>query len=402
MAVDIRKPAEGELRSAMEAATIAFGESLEESDWERERKTLPAERALVAFDDGRAVGLAGAYAFELTVPGAQLPCAGVTWVGVLPTHRRRGILRGFMKQQLADAKEWGEPIAALWASEGPIYGRFGYGLAAPSVQMEADSTRFTLRDDPGPEGSWRLVTADEAYEPFRQVYERLRSERPGMLSRNENWWKNHRLADPENWRRGASAKFFALFELDGEPAAYAVYRIKEEWERGFPKGVVRVLESFALGSAAEREVWRFLSSIDLTRTVDHFSVDPASPLFLLVRDPRALHQRLADGLYLRLVDVDAALRARSYRSGEPVVIAVRDELCPWNEGSYRVGEGAGRTDDEPELELDVGDLACTYLGAFDFLALARAERVRELREGALDRASELFGTPLPPFCPEVF
>lgn len=402
MGIEIRHPSEPELRQAMEAASTAFGSSMDEGDWERERITLPADRAHVAFDDGRAVGLAGAYRFDLTVPGTQLPCAGVTWVGVLPTHRRRGILREFMRRQLADAREWGEPIAALWASEGPIYGRFGYGMAAPSVQMEADSTRFALRDDAPPSGTWRLVTAEEAYAPFVRVYEQLRPHRPGMLSRSEHWWRNHRLADPEAWRRGASRKFFALHERDGEPVAYAIYRVKEEWERGFPRGAVRVAESFAVDPAAEREVWRYLAGIDLTQTIDHFSVDPASPLFLIVRDPRALHQRLADGLYLRFVDLERALAARSYRESEPVVLRVRDELCPWNEGGYRAGGGAGRTDVEPELELDVADLASAYLGAFDFLALARANRVRELREGALERATALFRTPLPPYCPEVF
>jgi predicted acetyltransferase len=123
---------------------------------------------------------------------------------------------------------------------------------------------------------------------------------------------------------------------------------------------------------------------------------------LLVRDPRSLRLQLGDGLWLRLVDLEAALRARSYAEGEPVVLRVRDELCPWNQGSYRVGPSVDRTDDTADLELDVADLASVYLGAFGFLALARADRVRELTPGALDRASELFRTPLPPFCPEVF
>ena len=115
-----------------------------------------------------------------------------------------------------------------------------------------------------------------------------------------------------------------------------------------------------------------------------------------------MRPRIGDGLWLRLVDVDAALRARSYRAGEPVVVGVRDEFCPWNEGAYRLGPDPGRTDAAPELELDVADLGAVYLGAFDFAHLARADRVRELAPGALERASDLVRTPLQPFCPEVF
>jgi predicted acetyltransferase len=398
---EIRKPAEDELRAAMVAAETAFGSQLEDADFERERTSLPTERALVAFDPGP-VGLAGAYAFDLSIPGGELSCAGVTWVGVVPTHRRRGILREFMRRQLEDVRAWGEPIAALWASESAIYGRFGYGQAAPGVFMEADSRRFALRDDPGPVGSWRLVDAAEGLQLFPPIYERFRNGRAGMLSRNEHWWREHRLADHEHWRRGMSPKFNAAFELDGEVAAYAIYRIKQEWEHGFPKGAVRVMEAFATSPAAERELWRYLAGIDLTTTLNVYSLDPASPLRLIVRDPRALGLRVADALWLRLVDVEAALRARSYREGDPVVLRVHDRLCSWNEGNYRIGASVERTDDAPDLELDVADLASAYLGAFDFLALARADRVRELTADALERASALFRTPLPPFCPEVF
>jgi predicted acetyltransferase len=402
VSVEIRAPNDEELRAAMVAANVAFGSELNESDYERERKTLPTERALVAFDRGGAVGLAGAYAFDLTIPGGELPCAGVTWVGVMPTHRRRGILRDFMRKQLEDAHGWGEPIAALWASESSIYGRFGYGQAAPGIRLELDSASLRFRDDPGQAGSWRLVDADEAATLLPPVYERFRRGRSGLLSRNDHWWRGHRLADPEHWRRGASPKFTTLLELDGDVAAYAIYRVKEEWDAGFPKGTVRVLEAFATSAASERELWRYLAGVDLTSTVDVFAFDPGSPLPLMVLEPRRLTRRVGDGLWLRLVDVDAALRARAYAADDSVVLRVRDELCPWNDGTYRAGVEAGRTDDPADLELDVADLASPFLGAFDFIALQRADRVRELREGAVARASALFRTDLPPYCPEVF
>jgi predicted acetyltransferase len=146
MTIEIRPPAEDELRSTLEAAEAAFGAEVEEQQWEREQKILPASRALAAFDRGRPVGLAAAYAFDLSIPGGELPCAGVTWVGVLPTHRRRGILRDFMRRQLEDVHGWGEPVAALWASEASIYGRFGYGSSAPGIAAKSDLRRFALRD----------------------------------------------------------------------------------------------------------------------------------------------------------------------------------------------------------------------------------------------------------------
>ncbi len=402
MTIEIRPPAEDELRAAMEAAQAAFGEEVEDDEWNRERQLMPVSRALAAYDAGRPVGLAAAYAFDLSIPGGELPCAGVTWVGVLPSHRRRGILRDFMRRQLDDVRSWGEPIAALWASEASIYGRFGYGTAAPGILAKSDPRRFALKDDHASRVTVRLTDADEAFRLFPGVYDRVRAGRAGMLSRSETWWKELRLADPKEWRRGASQKFFAVAEVEGTAEGYATYRVKGEWEDGFPKGEVRVAEAMATSAAVEREVWRFLHAIDLTVKVDVFSLDPASSLFLSVRDPRALGLRLGDALWLRLVDLDAALKARSYKPGEAIVLEVTDELCPWNAGRYRVGDDAGRTEDTADLALDVADLAAAYLGAFDFHRLVHSGRASERRDGAAEAATLLFRTDLPPYCPEVF
>jgi predicted acetyltransferase len=402
MTIEIRPPAEGELRAAMEAAETAFGEEVTDEQFEREQKILPASRALVAYDDGRPVGLAAAYAFDLSIPGGELPCAGVTWVGVMSSHRRRGILRDFMRMQLADVHAWGEPIAALWASEASIYGRFGYGPAAPGMQLRSDRARFALREASAEDVSVRMIDAEEAFRLFPRVYDAVRATRAGMLSRSETWWKELRLADPESWRRGSSKRFYAVFEQDGEPQGYASYRIKNDWTDGFSNAEVRVIEAFGLSPAAELAVWRYLHEIDLTVKVDGHSFDPGSRLFLNVRDPRALGLRFGDALWLRLVDLDAALQARSYKPGDSVVLEVTDELCPWNAGRYRVGDGAGRTDDAADLALDTADLAAAYLGAFDFHRLVHSGRAEELRDGAADAATVLFRTDLPPHCPEVF
>jgi predicted acetyltransferase len=243
---------------------------------------------------------------------------------------------------------------------------------------------------------------DEALALFPPIYDGLRRARPGMLSRDEHWWRRHRLEDYGHARGGASRRFNVLLELDGEGAAYAVYRVKDEWDDGYPRGEVRLIEAFATSPESTRELWRYLFSIDLTTRVKGELFDPASPLFLQVVDPRALHISVIDGLWLRLVDVEQALRRRAYAGDDAVVLGVRDVMLPENAGRYRVGATVERTEDEADLALDVADLASAYLGAFSFERLASAGRVQELRPGTLARASALFRTPLPPHCPEEF
>jgi predicted acetyltransferase len=403
MTIEIRNPSADELRAAMEATHVAFADPLSDEHFARHSKMLPLGRFYAAYDDDRVpVGTAADYEFRLTVPGSELATAGVTWVGVLPSHRRRGILTQLMRRELDDIHERGEPLAVLWASEAAIYGRFGYGIAAPTVQIEADQTRFALRDKPPPEGRVRIVPLDEALEPCAQVYETVRPTVPGFTARSSEWWTNFRLADPEEWRRGASPKYVAIVELDGAPAAYALYRIKQDWQHGFSHSEVRLVETLAASPAAERELWRFIFGIDLIARVEG-RLDPASPLFLMVVDPRSLQLRVSEGLWLRLVDIEAALAGRSYANDDEVVLDVRDDFCPWNAGRWRVGRaGVSRTDADVDLELDIADLASVYLGGFTFARLAAALRVREAKGGALTRADDLFRTERPPYCPEDF
>jgi predicted acetyltransferase len=401
VSVEIRHPSADEWRAAMLMTASVFGDAPNDEDLERHSKMLIRERFYAAYDGDLPVGSAADFPFTLTVPGGELPAGGVTWVAVLPSHRRQGVLTELMRRELDDLRARGEPLAVLWASEAAIYGRFGYGMAAPHYEMDADRSRFSFRDDPGPRGKVRMLALEDAVEPCMQVYERVRSATPGFTARAREWWEAYRLADPEQWRRGASPKYVALIELDDEPAAYAIYRIKSEWQEGFPKGAVRVVEALAATPTAERELWRFVFGIDLTVRVES-RVDPASPLFLMVLDARSLNLRANEGLWLRIVDLEGALAGRSYATEGDVIIDVRDNFCPWNAGRWRVGRETVRTDADAEIELDVADLASVYLGGFDFTRLAAAERVREVKEGALARADALFRTPRPPYCPEDF
>jgi len=399
--IEIRSPAEDELRAAMQAGEAAFGGEQREEEFERFSKMLPLDRWFAAYDGGRPVGTATSFPFRLTVPGGELAAGGVTWVGVLPSHRRRGILRELMKRQLEDLRDRGEPLAILYSSEPLIYGRFGYGVAAPSVEMDGETARFAYRDDPGPTGSVRIIDAEEALRVLPPVYDAVRGAVPGFVARDSEVWKLTRLADPEHWRRGAGPKFFAVIEFDGKPVGYAIYRIKSDWQDGFSQSHVRLIEAIATSSVATRELYRFVYGIDLVVRVEG-RYDPGSPLFLMVSDPRSLHLKVFEGLWLRFVDLEAALAGRTYVGDDAVVVDVRDAFCPWNAGRWRIGKTVERTDDEAELELDTADLASAYLGAFDFNELAAAERVRELKPGALQRATDLFRTSRPPYCPEDF
>ena len=402
MSLEYRSPTADELGAVLRTTHDAFGEELKDDDLERQRAVMPLDRVLAAWDDGRPVGVTAAWPFaELTLPGGRTaPAAGVTWVGVLPSHRRRGILSELMRRQLEDVHERGEPLAILWASEAPIYGRFGYGIAAPETSMDAERSAFRLRNDAGPRGSVRTVTADEAAELFPPIHESVRKERVGFVSRTEAWWKTFLLADPEHWREGASPKYYAYLELDGSPAGYAFYRIKSKWEEETPRGVLRVNEVLATSPEATAEIWRYVFGVDLVARVKSYRLDPS--LFLMVEDARRLHVTIAEGIWLRIVDMAGALEARSFGDAEPVVLEIADELFPPNAGRWRVGPEPARTDDDADVALDVADLASAYLGAFTFERLAAAGRARELRPGGLARATALFATPIPPWCPEGF
>ena len=364
---------------------------------------IPADRIHAAFEDGEVVGSGGVFPFETGIPGGLIRAAGVTLVGVLPTHRRRGIFGDLMRAQIDDIHERGEPIAYLWASEDALYGRFGYGIASFSGNVEIPRDRAAFHDDFQLSGRVRFLDKDEAVEPFSTIQRGAAERYPGMFVRTKDWWRHRRLADPEWGREGGGEMVRALLEIDGRPAAYALYRLHFSAVRGTPTGFTSVIEAIGDSPEGTREIWRYLLDIDWMARVRAHLLPLDHELFLLLREPRRLSFEYRDGLWVRLVDVEAALNARSYKPGEPVVIELVDEFCPWNAGGWRVGpDGAERTDAEAELAMPVESLGSVYLGGFSFGDLARAGRVEELAEGALDRADGLFRADRYPWCPEIF
>ena len=378
-----------------------FGAKPDEERLQRFSKVLDLERMHAAFEDGEVVGGAGAFSFDFSVPGGTLPCAGVTVVGVYPTHRRRGVLRTLMDAQLRDVHERGEPIAALWASEETIYGRFGYGIASwcGDVKIAREWGQFAKPLER--RGQVRFVTRDEALDLFPPVWEALRRERPGVISRSNDWWDLRTLRMPDEEK--ANPKRFVVLDLDGEVQAYAVFRTHTSFDEGVSNARTEIIEAIGATSQATAELWRFLLDIDWTANFEASLLPPDHPLFLLLANPRRARYRMGDGLWLRVVEIGAALSGRAYAADGSIVLDVRDAMCPWNEGRWKLeGGSATRTDDAAEIALDTGALGSAYLGAVSFEQLRSALRLEELVDGAVERADAIFGWRALPWCPEIF
>ncbi|HEX7399184.1 MAG TPA: GNAT family N-acetyltransferase [Candidatus Limnocylindrales bacterium] len=375
---------------------------------DEERRTWEPDRIIAAFDGTEPIATAGALTFRLSVPGGETAAAGVTLVGVSPSHRRRGILRSMMRHQLDDVRARGEPIAILWASEGAIYQRFGYGLATLSGTFEIERGGAAFARPAPVEGTVRLVDLETAMGIFPPLYDRVRVETPGMVGRSETWWRWIALHDTDHMRGANGMKFLAIYEADGQVEGAAIYRVKPDWDDRGPNGRLVALEVLATTPRANRDLWRWLFEVDLVRLVRAVRGPVPHPLQLLLADPRRLGFTVGDAIWLRVVDVSAALAARTYGRAGALVLEVRDSFCPWNAGRWRLDvadDGRGSVEPstaEPDVTLDAADLGATYLGTFRFSELARVGRVVENTAGALLRADEMFAAARAPWCSTMF
>jgi predicted acetyltransferase len=391
-----------ELRDALNVIGHYFGYENQIEDAERFAQWTELARVHVAFEGDRPIGVTGAFNYRMSVPGGEsVPAAGITAVGVLPTHRRRGVLRALMREQLEDCRERGDLAAFLWASEGTIYGRYGYGLASRigSISLPREHTGFAVPFQP--RGTVRIVDFEESARAFPPLYEQVFAQRPGMNSRSKEWWGTRRLFDNPTRRRGGP-KTRALLELDGKPAGYAIYWVKQDWAGGSSKGVVSILEAIAPTPEAARELWRWLLDFDWTSEFATDLLPLDHELFMLLAEPRRMRFSVNEGVWVRLIDVGAALSARRYNDGE-IVLEVEDAFLPENAGRWRVTpSGAERTDGAADLRLDVTALGSVYLGGFTFRELVYGSRAEELTPGAAGRADGLFHTDVQPWCAEIF
>ena len=377
-------------------------------DWTR---TAGVERS-----DGTLVGVHSSYPFTLPVPGSSVPCSGLTWVGVRPDHRRRGVLSAMIATHFERSVARREPVSALFAAEAGIYGRFGYGSAADNLRLTL-ARGAALRDVArSAELSLRLERADPVahVELVHALHAAAGAGRPGWIERRTESLRSRHLADTATWRDGAEELQLVTVSDAVRVRGYALYRRKAEWGGFIPSGVVRVLELAALDAPAAHRLWSFLLDLDLMATVETPMLAADDVLLRLLVDPRVARPRVTDNRWVRLLDVPAALAGRRYAAPLDVVLEVTDARVPANAGSWRLrtlDDGSGTfgyrcevtsTSTPADLALDVRELGAAYLGGRSLASLAAAGLVVEKRTGAALRAAAAFGWPIAPLCSWVF
>jgi predicted acetyltransferase len=375
---------------------------VQDTRWADIEPSFEPGRVLGAFRDGTLVGTALSFTSELAVPGgARLPMGMVTRVGVRPDHTRRGVLTGLMRAQLTGMTE---PLATLRASEALIYGRFGYGVATRGRTMVVQRRRAAPHSSVADTGRIRLVPLADAVPVVTALYDGIGPQRPGWSARPEGWWRSAATQPAA----GRSPALVAVHSgPDGEDG-FAVYDVAIDFEDETKQTTLHVHDLTAETPEVWAALWHFLLTVDLVEEVSAWLRPVDEPLELLYADRRAVRTtRVDDETWLRLVDVPAALAARSYREltsdAGSVVIEVRDPFLPANSGRYLIGDGAARRVGEPaELSMDVAALAMLYLGDVAASTLAATGRLTAMKADAPRVADRLFGVPESPWCGTFF
>jgi predicted acetyltransferase len=401
-----RAVTEDELDELIRVNHAAFGHGMPDAETLADlKKVFVLDRTRAVFDGGRMVGASAAFPFELTLPGlTTVPASGVSMVGVLPTHSRRGHLRAMIGALLDDTADRGEPVSILLASESLLYGRFGFGLASTHTWVELGRRHAALLPSAPTSGRVTLVDGAEAAKVLPAVLDRARRCQPGDITRPGAWWDGL-FRDPEKNRNGAGPNFYAVHESSaGEADGYAIYRIKHSWDDGSPNARLLAGEIVSLDAAAEADLWRFLCSVDLVEVIEAENRPVTDPLRWMLADPRRLVVKgLSDWLWARVLDVEGALSARRYATAGELVLEVTDPFRLGTAGRYALeggpdGATCRRTDAAPDLTLEADALGALYLGGVGAATLAGAGRVVEHTAGAIGRAGAMFASDLEPFC----
>jgi predicted acetyltransferase len=405
---EIRNISEAELEPYSMQISRTFGHDYHPEYLDVRKQLFEFDRNLATLDGGQIVGTAGIYSFQMQVPGGEaLGCAGVTMVTVRSTHRRQGVVTALMRRQLHDVRDAGEPLAALWASESSIYGRFGYGLAIQAMQVKLRREWSKLRFGASEQENVRLVDVEEAREKWPAAWERAGRGVPGWVSRSQKWWDLRILQDPKDWRDGFTANYYATYEDGaGEVRGLARYRIKQNWDSNLPNGTLRLEELAAETPEAYAGLWQFITSVDLIGTIEWDTASVDEPLYWMLDDSRRLERSSYDSIWLRLVDIEKALSARAYPAEGRVVFGVRDPFLPWCDGNFELeaspdGAICRVSNAQPDVALSAADLAAAYLGGARLTTLQRAGRV-EGDHRAVARADTLLRWERPPHCAEHF
>lgn len=401
MKAEIVVPGPDEFEASMAPVWQAFAMTALDADaLAVERTSFDVSRPLAARIEGEWVGVAADYPFSMTLPGgARTPAAGVTMVGVASTHRRQGLLTALMARQLDDIAGRGDTIAILTASESLIYGRFGYGAATFRTSVDIDASHGAYLVESAAGGRCRLLPKSEAMPIITRVYDSCRSQRAGAVGRDDWWWQIFER-DRLDRRHGASPLFFVMHEDDdGVADGYATYRIKESWpDDGLAGGVLIVQEVYGASADIEAALWRFLCDVDLVDRLECWNRPLDDPLRWRLADLRRMRTKaIADWVWLRVLDVPAALEARAYEAEGAIVLEVVDEFRPDAGGRFRLEGGPGGatcrpTGEMPHITLGAAELGAMYLGGVAPSLLAGARRVDAHGATALATADALFTT----------
>jgi predicted acetyltransferase len=366
---------------------------------------IDIDRTWGGFDDGAVVGTLRSLATALTVPGGQVTAAALTNVTVAPTHTRQGILTEMITSHLTQAVQLEEPVGILIASEWPIYGRFGYGAAVESAKYEIDSRAMRFRDPAT--GSVEIVDDATIHKLGPSMYEKYRLVQPGAIERIPRWWDRHLHQGEIPGDENDGSRNALYRSPSGEPEGYVRYKPNQDWDAMVPKGKMTVHELLATTPDAYRALWSYCCRVDLMVTIEAGTRAVDEPLAFLVNDGRAVKQTARyDFVWVRVLDVPKALASRTYSASGRVVIEVADDLGHAT-GTYALDGGPDgatceRTDEEPDLALDIGALGSVYLGGMSAAVLGEAGLVHARDAAALRKADAMFTTPRKPWCATWF
>jgi predicted acetyltransferase len=398
MPVEYRPIDPDEYEDFLEVDRIGFGMAPRKEELPDTWARGELERAFGAFDGGRIVGVGRNYSFEVTVPGGMLlPAGAVSWISVLPTHRRRGVLSGMMDALQRDSRERGEPVSILTASESSIYGRFGYGVATWRLGITVERAHARFAREFTDEGRVRYLTDDESLKVFPPVYDTVRRRRTGMVSRPDFWWPSEMRLLAEDF----APSFRVVHEgRDGTVDGFALYGLGGNWDGGISVKRLTVVDLQTTTLAARAALWRFLFGVDLVHTVAAVNLPADEPLRFMLADSRRVRvDYLNDGMWLRVLDEAAALRTRTYACADRLVLDVHrpdGSLVTLEIEGGPDGAECRPTSAEADLALGTSQLGSVFLGGVAFSQLFQAGLVDELRPGALARADAMFAAqPVP-------
>jgi predicted acetyltransferase len=413
MTIELRPVTDDNFSEWRKMVRHGFGEHVHPDDIVRLRnERVELDRLVAAVDtqSNRIIGTGGADSYWLTVPGGELvPMAGVAYMTTSVTHRRQGAFSNMMTYIHDVARERGDVISGLWASQSHLYGRFDYGLSINSYDWEIDPSfgefsHFPAANANNADIKVSFIDADEADVVLPGIYERMHRQTTGSVNRTSGRWR-YQLFDEERVRQGASPLFFAVCEEAGEQTGYVSYRMRRQGDSDM--GTLEVVEQVSATEVAHAAIWRFLLDFDLVGNITAINRPSDDSLWWMLSDPRRLRRKSHDALWVRLLDIPKALEARTYNSDGILKIGLVSDVQPESAGTYviEIDDSRGsvkKTTDKPDVVMTPADLSALYLGGISSGPLFEAGRINEITTGSLAKLTGMFNTDSAPWCAHYF